>query len=114
MVNCCANPACRTEFRLLDSGDLYAIERTSADTEFFWICSNCSSRFNLSLDSMGKVLLTPRGDREQPHTPQPQARLRLVARARRHMPWRHAVPAGVGPASENPGDWGTSTHGAHL
>ena len=114
MVNCCVNPACRTELRLLNSGDLYAIEKPSADTEFFWICTNCSSRFNLCLDSMGMISLQPRGESEPTHPPQIQARLRLVARARRHMPWRHAVPAGVGPMTNNSGNWGAPTHSAHL
>jgi hypothetical protein len=35
MVSCCVNPACRAEFRSLNTGDIYAVERRSADTEFF-------------------------------------------------------------------------------
>jgi len=34
MINDCFNPACRAEFRSLSGGDLYALERRSADTEF--------------------------------------------------------------------------------
>jgi len=41
MVSCCVNPACRTEFRSLNTGVLYAVERRSVDTEFFWLCSAC-------------------------------------------------------------------------
>lgn len=44
MVSCCVNPACRTEFRSLNTGVLYAAERGSADTEFFWLCSACVPR----------------------------------------------------------------------
>jgi hypothetical protein len=114
MVNCCVNPACGTEFRLVHSGDLYAIDRPYTDTEFFWICSNCSSRFDLALDSMGRLLLRPREDSQPAYTPPFPARLRLVARARRHMPWRHAVPAGIGPMADNSGGWGSVLNGAHL
>jgi hypothetical protein len=114
MVNCCINPACRIEFRLLNSGDLYAIERPSAETEFFWICADCASRFSLVLDPAGTVSLRPRGKNEQGYPPQLQARLRLVAHARRHMPWRNAVPAGAGLRVGKSGDWGAPIEAAYL
>ena len=36
MVSRCYNPACGSEFKLLNTGALYALESKSADTEFFW------------------------------------------------------------------------------
>ena len=62
MVSCCVNPACRTEFKLLNTGDLYALERRSADTEFFWLCSACVPVVALGLDAMGGVSVRPRSD----------------------------------------------------
>src|SRR5579863_3730884 len=113
MVNVCVNPACGTEFRLLNTGDLYAIEKPSAQTEFFWICAECASRFSLYLDPEGVPVLRSRGDPEQTHPPRLQARLRLVAHARRHMPWQNAVPAGTGPRFDTSGAWGAPAHRAH-
>ncbi len=57
MVSCCANPPCRIEFKLLNGGDLYALERRSANTEFFWLCSACVPMVALRLDAMGGVSL---------------------------------------------------------
>ena len=113
MVNCCVNPACRTEFRLLDDGDVYAIGRPSSESEFFWMCANCASRFDLSLDASGNLALTRKGDSDQSHPLQRQARLRLVAHTRRHMPWRNGFPAGAGPRVGTSGNWGAPAHGAH-
>jgi len=93
MVNCCVNPACHTEFKLLSCGDLYALERRFS-AEFFWLCSACASRFDLYLDGMGCVSVRPRGDKGQGHPPQPDPNFRVVARAVRRVPWRHAIPAG--------------------
>lgn len=41
MASRCVNPACRTEFKFSNTGDLYALERRSADTGFFWLCFAC-------------------------------------------------------------------------
>jgi hypothetical protein len=91
MVNRCVNPACREEFKLLNAGDLYAHEKRYANTEFFWLCSSCTSRFDLRLDPLGRVTLRPRGDRVLP--PHPDGNLRLISRAVR--PARpNAVPSG--------------------
>jgi hypothetical protein len=114
MVNRCANPVCRTEFRLLNSGDLYAIEEPNGTTEFVWICSNCASRFSLYLDPAGIVSLEPRGGRQQAHSPQLKASLRLAAHARHYLPWRHAIPASARLLHQHSGNWGKSTNGAHL
>ena len=92
MVNRCVNPACREEFKLLNAGDLYAHEKRSADTEFFWLCSTCASRFDLRLDPMGRVSLRPRGGRPLP--PHPEGLLRLVSRAVAPTPRSQAMPSG--------------------
>jgi hypothetical protein len=55
MVNSCVNPACRTQFRLLHSGDLYVIERPATATGLFWICSDCASSFRPYLNADEKT-----------------------------------------------------------
>jgi len=105
MMNRCVNPACRTELKLLNSGDLYALERPLAASDYFWLCSKCASKLIPILDSMGIVSLKPREDNPTVTPPHATCVLRLVAHARRHMSWRHTVPAGVGPLFESPTDW---------
>jgi hypothetical protein len=78
MVSCCANPACRTEFRF--TGDLYALERSSADKEFFWFCSTWVPVVALGLDAMGGVSVRPRSDSCRPRPLHLDSRLRLVPR----------------------------------
>jgi len=107
MVDCCINPACRADFKLLSGGDLYALERRSADTEFFWLCSECASVFDLSLDALGRVGVRQRGDRgEYLRSPHPEGNLRLVTRAVRSLPWRDDTPASERPMMEDSGEWG--------
>jgi len=79
MVNRCANPVCQAEFSLWNSGDIYAMERRSADTEFFWLCARCTDTMRPTLDSSGNLCvipLTPQAYRRPPH---PDHDLRLVA-----------------------------------
>ena len=78
MVRCCINPACCIEFRSLNAGALYAVERRSADTEFFWLCSNCVSKVALSLDPIGGVSVRPKSDAVRPQPPQPDGYLRRL------------------------------------
>ena len=114
MINQCVNPACRSEFKLFNSGDLYAIERTHGYPEYFWVCSTCASKFNVSVDPMGLVSLRPRSERDQASQVHPHANLRLVAHAARRMPWRRAVPADVHPAVRNSRERAGPTHGEYL
>jgi hypothetical protein len=91
MVSCCVNPACRMKFKLLNTGDLYALERRSADTEFFWLCSACALVVEMSLDEMGGVSVRARSDAHRPHPPRLDCRLRLVARSSvERTPWHRS------------------------
>ncbi len=90
MVSCCVNPACRTEFRSLDTGVLYAVERRSVDTEFFWLCSACVPVVALSLDTMGCVSVRPQSDAVRPQPPHPDGYLRLVAQRKLRTPCHRA------------------------
>ena len=105
MVECCVNPACRTEFKLLSNGDLYAFERQSTNTEFFWICSSCASQFDLCLDASGLVSLRPRAFRGTARPPHPDGDLRLVSFAVRRMSWLQTTPAGERVAVAIPDEW---------
>jgi hypothetical protein len=108
MIKNCVNPACGTEYKLFNSGDLYALERRFADTEFFWLCSECASGFDLHIDTTGCVSRRLRGDRGQ--APHPDGTLRLVARALRRIPWRQTIPAGERRVIEDSGEWGGLAH----
>ena len=90
MVTSCVNPACRTEFRFLNPGDLYALERRSTDTEFFWLYSAYVPRVALSLDPMGCVSVRPKSDAVRPQPPHPDGYLRLVAQRKLRTPWHRA------------------------
>lgn len=95
MVRCCVNPACCAELRSLNTGALYAVERRSTDTEFFWLCSNCVSRVALSVDPMGCVSVGPTFDVVGPQPPHRGGYLRLVAQRKLRTPWYGvASPAG--------------------
>jgi hypothetical protein len=95
MLSRCVNPACRHEFNLFCSGDLYALERRAADTEFFWLCSVCSPRIEVYLDPTSRVSVRLRGRGEAPQPPHPEVSLRqLGRRASRRIPWRENTPTG--------------------
>ena len=89
MVSCCINPACHTEFRFLNTGGLYALERRSVDTEFFWLCSACVPLVALFLDLMGNVCVGSKFDAPHQH-PHPDSRLRLVYCPMERTPWLRA------------------------
>jgi hypothetical protein len=97
MIDRCLNPACRAEFKLLDSGSLYAHERRRANTEFFWLCAQCTPQYDLYLDPQGAVAICLRNAQPHGHPPLPEGSLRLVARRTRsalRMPWHATTPAG--------------------
>jgi hypothetical protein len=111
MINQCVNPACRTEFRLFNSGDLYAVDRPHGYPEYFWVCSSCASKFNVSVDPMGLVSLRPRPEGHPASKVLAHSNLRLVAHATRRLPWRRAIPAGTHPDAASGGG---PTHAVHL
>jgi hypothetical protein len=78
MVSRCVNPQCRAEFRLLNEGSLFALERRSADTEFFWLCPSCIPHLCVSLDPMGHVSVQALTDKPIPTPPNPDLYLRPV------------------------------------
>jgi hypothetical protein len=93
MVDCCASPGCRADFRQFNSGDLYALERRSENTEFFWLCSECAPRFDLLLDSEGRLTFQSRGDRSHHRPANPEGTLRLISSSAHHVPWHHSAPS---------------------
>ena len=101
MVSCCINPACHTEFRFLNTGGLYALERQSVNTEFFWLCSACVPLVALSLDLLGNVCVGPKCDAVHQQHPHPDRRLRLVYRPMERTPWlRAGLARGLALSSE--------------
>jgi hypothetical protein len=105
MVSRCVNPTCRKEFRSLNTGDIYAVDRRSGDTEFFWLCSACAPMVALSLDSMGSIFVGLRCDAEHLQGPHPDGRLRLVYSPVEHPPWvRAALARGLTLADRHEGD----------
>ena len=61
MLAKCANPACLTPFRYVDSGTLFRLETDpwcSSDNnvrEYFWLCRGCSTCMTLRLNDAAKV-----------------------------------------------------------
>ncbi len=81
MVNCCANPSCGTEFRFLNGGDLYALERELENTQFFWVCPACCCSLVLELGFDGGVSAKIRSRTTcAPHPPRRTGYLKLVYR----------------------------------
>jgi hypothetical protein len=93
MVDRCSNPHCRMEFKALSSGDLYAYERRSAETEFFWLCSVCAPRYDLYLDRSGCVSVRARCAVHHEVPPHPDGNLRLVTRSTRSMSRLQTIPS---------------------
>jgi hypothetical protein len=93
LVNRCTNPHCCIEFKVLSSGDLYAYERRSAETEFYWLCSACASRYDLYPDRSGRVSVKPRGAVHHDLSPRPDGNLRLVTRSTRSLPRLQTMPS---------------------
>ena len=82
------------EFKVLSSGDLYAYERRTAETEFFWLCDVCASRYDLHLDRWGRVTARARSAVRRALPIDADGKLRLVTRSTRSMPRLETVPAG--------------------
>jgi|ERR1700723_3013007 hypothetical protein len=87
MINRCVNPDCGIELKVFNSGNLYALERRSANTEFFWLCSACELLVALRLDLQGSVAVKPRSEKALRQPPHPDNRLRLIPRFAERRPW---------------------------
>jgi hypothetical protein len=64
VIGHCFNPACNQELRYLRQGSVYQLETGVGRryrSDFFWLCLNCSPRFEVGSDDNGLPLLTPRG-----------------------------------------------------
>jgi len=101
MINCCANPACQAECRSLGSGDLYALERRSANTEFFWICSSCATIYGLCLGETGKMSLQSRLEVRPPRPPRSEICLRLIFSRKEQRSTLQTGPVSAGHSSSD-------------
>jgi hypothetical protein len=66
MIGHCFNPNCNRELRYLRQGSVYQWESgvgRDFHSEFFWLCANCSSRFELASDAYGAPSLAPCGSK---------------------------------------------------
>ena len=73
MVQHCANPVCHAEFCSFNTGVLYALERRSVPTEFFWLCSVCAEQMTLEFDSLGEISVRAQADAQRRTPPRPGA-----------------------------------------
>ena len=65
MMGHCFNPECKQELQYLH-GSVYQWETGIGgefQSEFFWLCPDCSSTFELAAGENGKPLLSPCGSR---------------------------------------------------
>jgi hypothetical protein len=99
MVQRCVNPCCREELRLLNAGDLYAYGRGSDGIEFFWLCAECASKFDLCLDPTGRVSVRPRSLIDRAQRADPAGDFRLISRTRKPAPRLRTMPSGEQPSS---------------
>ena len=85
--------SCREEFKLLNGGDLYALERRSSNTEFFWLCSACACEFRVVSRPDGHAFRCEAGASSIAcPPPHPDANLRLISRMMRPRP--DTMPSG--------------------
>ena len=98
MVKRCLNPACQQEFqeefRLFNTGYLYAYELASRDTEFFWLCAACAAHVVPFVDDAGGVSVRPITQGAAFFPASRAAALRIVSAPARRIPWRRNAPAG--------------------
>lgn len=79
MVKRCINPECHNEFRQWNTGDLYALERGSDDTRFFWLCSDCAQSMAVIVDALGAVSVRRQFGVMMTTPANHNARLRLIS-----------------------------------
>jgi len=77
MLSKCANPSCLNEFHYFGEGKVFEVRweessgathdsrgRKRQGTEHFWLCSGCSSRLTIAMDSGRNVLVIPRPNQD--------------------------------------------------
>jgi hypothetical protein len=94
MVSTCLNTACHEEFKVLNAGDLYALDTTSSEPEFFWLCKQCAALYDVCRDLSGRVSLRPRDEVSSRQPPTFDGTLRLIARSLKPLPRLNTVPSG--------------------
>lgn len=104
MVSHCINPSCHTELKTLTAGSLYAFEKRSANTEFFWLCSTCVPLVDLFLDLTGTVTVGRRFISGLRMKPSADKQLRLVYSALERRPWQRAGVARESTLNNNEAD----------
>jgi len=72
MVSKCVNPLCDTRFRYFRAGKLFLVDvsrhmanvlrrdsaqRRERNSEYFWLCGQCSSTMAIDLDNNGRVMV---------------------------------------------------------
>jgi hypothetical protein len=85
MIGYCFNPVCNRELRYLRQGSVYQWETGVGQkfhSEFFWLCPDCCSQFELIFDPEGLPLLAPCGAKREGR--QGCSRIRRVLRGVLH------------------------------
>jgi hypothetical protein len=70
MVAKCANPPCSARFRYLGEGRLFRMEIKSGKNEYFWLCSDCTSKMTLKAERGKNVIVVRRSTAKPPESPQ--------------------------------------------
>jgi len=89
MIDQCMNPECKSKSKPLTDGNLYSLERRSRNTEFFWLCGECSQSLLPSVDVNGEVSVAHRTLRRRRTPPNLDRDLRTVAQFGESAPWHH-------------------------
>jgi len=90
MVKRCINPECQNEFRHLYSGNLFALETESADTQFVWLCADCAPNIALKIDALGLLSVGLRTGISRTTSHDFRTRLRPIPVHGHHSPWHRA------------------------
>lgn len=97
MIDRCANPHCQSNSAPLGDGKLYSLDRRGHNTEFFWLCGECSKSLIPSLDSTGQICVIHKSDRPVRMPPHLEYDLRVVAHLGDHTCWHfHREPQKAG------------------
>ena len=77
MLSSCANPSCSRQFRYLHEGKLFLLTlkldetitsaegkpaQQATEVQYAWLCDQCTQRFEVVLDSEGRVKVRSRYD----------------------------------------------------